>query len=38
MQKTNNQRLIFSKYHGAGNDFVMINAIKAQVNLSDDDV
>lgn len=38
MQKTNNQRLIFSKYHGAGNDFVMINAIQSQVNLSDDDV
>ena len=28
----------FSKYHGAGNDFVMINAIKSPVSLTDEEV
>lgn len=38
MQNTDIQGFRFSKYHGAGNDFVMINAIKSAVTLSDDDV
>ena len=38
MQNIDNHSLRFSKYHGAGNDFVMINAIKSPVSLSDDAV
>lgn len=38
MQNVDNHSLRFSKYHGAGNDFVMINAIKTPVNLTDDEV
>ena len=38
MQNIDNQGFKFSKYHGAGNDFVMINAIKSPVSLSDDEV
>ena len=38
MQNVDNHSLRFSKYHGAGNDFVMINAIKTPVSLTDDEV
>ena len=38
MQNTDYQRIKFSKYHGAGNDFVMINAIKNHVVLTDEEV
>lgn len=38
MQHVENHTLRFSKYHGAGNDFVMINAIKSPVELSDEEV
>ena len=38
MQNIDYKGFTFSKYHGAGNDFVMINAIKTHVNLSDDEV
>ena len=38
MQQIENHTLRFSKYHGAGNDFVMINTIAAPVELSDDEV
>ena len=38
MQNTDYQGIKFSKFHGAGNDFVMINAIKTPVTLSDDQV
>ena len=38
MQNTDYQGIRFSKFHGAGNDFVMINAIKTPVSLSDDEV
>lgn len=38
MQNTDYQGIKFSKFHGAGNDFVMINAIKSPVSLTDDEV
>lgn len=38
MQNNDYQRVKFSKYHGAGNDFVMINAINSHVSLTDDEV
>lgn len=38
MQYTDYQGFKFGKYHGAGNDFVMINAIKTPINLTDDEV
>ena len=38
MQHIDNHTLRFSKYHGAGNDFVMINAIMSKIELSDDEV
>ena len=38
MQHIDNHTLRFSKYHGAGNDFVMINAIRSKIELSDDEV
>ena len=36
MNNTANQYINFSKFHGAGNDFIIINAIKEQILLSDD--
>ena len=38
MQSIDIQSLKFSKYHGAGNDFVMIDAIKSPVVLTDGQV
>lgn len=38
MQNTEYQGFKFSKFHGAGNDFVMIDTIKSPVSLSDEDV
>ncbi len=38
MQDTDYQGVKFSKFHGAGNDFVMINAIKSHVSLTDEEV
>ena len=33
MNNTINQSIKFSKFHGAGNDFIMINAIKKEIVL-----
>ena len=38
MQNIDNQRIKFSKFHGAGNDFIMINAINSPCTLSDEEV
>ena len=38
MQNIDYKGVKFSKYHGAGNDFVMINAKKSAVSLTDDEV
>lgn len=38
MQDIDYQGIKFSKFHGAGNDFVMINAINTQVVLTDEEV
>ena len=38
MQDIDYQGIKFSKFHGAGNDFVMINAIKSPVSLTDEEV
>lgn len=35
MNNTRNQYINFSKFHGAGNDFIMINAIKEQILLTE---
>ncbi len=36
MKKTDNQHIIFSKYHGAGNDFIMINALESDLLLCEE--
>lgn len=36
MNLTINQNINFSKFHGAGNDFIMINATKEQILLSEE--
>lgn len=38
MQNTDYHKIRFSKYHGAGNDFVMINAINSPVSLADEEI
>ena len=38
MQDIDYQGIKFSKFHGAGHDFVMINAIKSPVSLTDEEV
>ena len=36
MNNSINQSIAFSKFHGAGNDFIMINAIKNEIVLSEE--
>ena len=36
MNTTENHHINFSKFHGAGNDFIMINAIKNEIVLSEE--
>lgn len=36
MNNTINQSIKFSKFHGAGNDFIMINAIEKEILLSEE--
>ena len=36
MNNSINQSIAFSKFHGAGNDFIMINAIEKELLLSED--
>lgn len=36
MHNTVNQNIKFSKFHGAGNDFIMINAMEEQILLSEE--
>ena len=36
MNVTENHHINFSKFHGAGNDFIMINAIKKEIVLSEE--
>ena len=36
MNITENHYVNFSKFHGAGNDFIMINAIKNEIVLSEE--
>lgn len=36
MNTTVNQHINFSKFHGAGNDFIMINAMKYEILLSEE--
>lgn len=36
MNNTKNQHINFSKFHGAGNDFIMINAIKEQILFTEE--
>ena len=36
MNVTENHHINFSKFHGAGNDFIMINAIKNEIVLSEE--
>ena len=36
MNNSINQSIAFSKFHGAGNDFIMINAIGKELLLGED--
>ena len=36
MNNTINQSIKFSKFHGAGNDFIMINAIESEILLNEE--